>query len=304
MYRVLRLSGDRLRVKLTDKHREPQTEQMAKFPKIAPVAGTFTKTKSFANFALMATRHKPSSRLEAHRHESAFFTVVIRGAYYEGCLGQTTLCRPCSVRYLAAGEAHSNDFGVGTLCLNVEIRPHYVPALEKMLCNSTSGEIRHTTAQDIGRQLWLDFNLRDNLTEFASHSAILDLTGLSRSVKTGRTVSPQRWLEDVREYLDVYCTSSLRLTNLTEATNHHPTHVSREFRRCFGKTLVQFVRERRIVRAMELLRCSELSVADISLKCGFFDQSHFTHVFRRQLQRTPAQYRMVDAGRNREWAKE
>jgi AraC family transcriptional regulator len=111
-------------------------------------------------------------------------------------------------------------------------------------------------------------------------------------VKADRALSPPRWIEDVREYLDAHCTSSLHLTNLAEVTSRHPTHVSREFRRCFGKTLVDFVRERRVIRALEMLSCSNRPIADISLRCGFYDQSHFTNVFRRQLGFTPAQYKV------------
>jgi AraC family transcriptional regulator len=265
---------------------------MSKSPKIVPVRGTFKRRRVFGDFALLATEHSPASRLEAHRHESTFFTVVVRGGYYETCCGATALCNSQSVRYLAPGEPHSNYFGAGTLCLNIEINPQYHTRIERGLWDLKSGEIRHSTAQDIGRRLWLDFNMRDNLTEFAALSAIFDLSGLSKTVKSGKSISPPRWLEAVREYLDAYCTSSLRLTNLAEATSHHPTHVSREFRRCFGKTLVDFVRERRIIRAMEMLNSSDCSIADISLRCGFYDQSHFTNVFRRQLGYTPAQYKV------------
>lgn len=265
---------------------------MAKPPKIVAVRGTSKHRRSFPDFALLATEHSPGSKLERHRHESAFFTVVIRGEYQESWQRTTSLCKAQSVRYLAPGEAHSNEFGEGSLCLNVELFPHYCAKIEEAFRGSKSGEIRHATARNIGRRLWMDFNLSDNLTEFATLAAIFDLAGTSKSVKRGQYISPPRWLENVREYLEANCTSSLRLTNLAEATSHHPVHVSREFRRYYGRTLVDFLRERRVVGALEMLNYSEWSIAEISLRCGFYDQSHFTNVFRRHLRCTPAHYRM------------
>jgi len=61
----------------------------------------------------------------------------------------------------------------------------------------------------------------------------------------------------------------------------------------FGKTISQFIRERRVLRAAELLRSVSTSVCDVATTCGFYDQSHFTHAFRRMMGCTPAQYRSM-----------
>ncbi|MFC5862135.1 helix-turn-helix transcriptional regulator [Acidicapsa dinghuensis] len=148
-------------------------------------------------------------------------------------------------------------------------------------------------ATNICRSLWNEFSSQDNLAGFAVHTAILDLTGLLNRVKIGRAISPPNWLEKAREYLDAYCTSSMSLPQLSRAVERHPTHVSREFRRWYGKSMIQFVRERRILRAREMLLLPERSIADISSACGFYDQSHLTTAFRRQFGYTPAQYRLT-----------
>jgi AraC family transcriptional regulator len=84
-----------------------------------------------------------------------------------------------------------------------------------------------------------------------------------------------------------------RLDELSAVAGRHPAHLSSEFRRFFGKTISQFIRERRVPRAAELLRSASGNVCDVAIMCGFYDQSHFTHAFRRMMGYTPAQYRSM-----------
>jgi AraC family transcriptional regulator len=258
---------------------------------VVPVRGIFKQRRVFRDFALLETVHSPGSRLKKHRHDSAFFTVVVQGTYYETCQGSEGLCNSNTVRYLPADEAHGNDFGMGCVCLNVELFPHFHSQIRPLFAGCKAGEIQHTMAQCVGAKLWSDFTFGDNLTEFAVLSAVFDLAGLLRRRNCKEYASTVPWLEHVREYLAAHCTTSLRLTDLTDVAGRHPVHVSREFRRFFGKTMAQFVRERRVIRAAEMLRHSEYSIADVSLNCGFYDQSHFTNVFRHHLGCTPAHYR-------------
>jgi AraC family transcriptional regulator len=256
-----------------------------------PVTGKITQRQLFNDCALIATYHEPGTRIKSHRHDSAFFVAVIRGAYYQTCAGTTTLCDVQSVRYLAPGEIHSSEFGLGSLCLNLEVFPHHFSGIDRAVWNSASGEVRHTTARDICRTLWEAMAVRDNLAEFSTLTAMLDLTALLSGVRAGRAISPPLWLKRTREYLEAFCTCSLNLDEVSQTMEHHPTHISREFRRYYGKTLVQFVRERRVLRAREMLLSTKESIADISFRCGFYDQSHLTNAFRKQLGYTPAQCR-------------
>jgi AraC-like DNA-binding protein len=44
--------------------------------------------------------------------------------------------------------------------------------------------------------------------------------------------------------------------------------------------------------ACRLLVYSDLPLAQVAIEAGFADQSHFNHEFRRQLGRTPGEYRL------------
>jgi AraC family transcriptional regulator len=53
----------------------------------------------------------------------------------------------------------------------------------------------------------------------------------------------------------------------------------------------EYLRQLRIAHAARELARSARSIADIAVEAGFYDQSHFTNAFKRQLGVTPAEYR-------------
>ena len=70
-----------------------------------------------------------------------------------------------------------------------------------------------------------------------------------------------------------------------------PSHLAELLQERTGRSFTDLVREARVGRACELLRTTELSMAEIAAECGFCDQSYFTHVFQKIKKQSPKQYR-------------
>lgn len=64
-------------------------------------------------------------------------------------------------------------------------------------------------------------------------------------------------------------------------------HFANAFKQSTGATPRQFVLDRKIERAKELLRDPNRSVLEAGARTGFVDQSHFTKIFRRLVGVTP-----------------
>ena len=58
-----------------------------------------------------------------------------------------------------------------------------------------------------------------------------------------------------------------------------------------GLTPHQWLICSRLCRAQELLALTDLSLAEIALECGFYDQSHFSRAFVRRIGETPGRWR-------------
>lgn len=67
-------------------------------------------------------------------------------------------------------------------------------------------------------------------------------------------------------------------------------HFSRSFKRAFGETPHQYLLLRRIERAKEMLRGTDLSVTQISVEVGFRSLGSFSTAFRKLVGEPPSAY--------------
>lgn len=70
-----------------------------------------------------------------------------------------------------------------------------------------------------------------------------------------------------------------------------PSHFSRLLKERTGRTFTELLRQCRIDLACDLLRDTDLSLAQIAATCGFCDQSYFTRVFQDVKGMTPKPFR-------------
>jgi len=93
-----------------------------------------------------------------------------------------------------------------------------------------------------------------------------------------------------KEYVDANLDGDMSVMLLARACGLSTKHFSRAFRQSTGLAPHQWLLQRRIDKAKQLLR-GALSLADVALTCGFADQSHFTRVFTRAVGLSPGQWR-------------
>jgi len=70
-----------------------------------------------------------------------------------------------------------------------------------------------------------------------------------------------------------------------------PSYFSRYFNRYIGENFSDYLRKYRVAKARELLLDSDLSVAEIASKCGFYDDRRFIIAFKKVYGDTPLQYK-------------
>jgi len=98
-------------------------------------------------------------------------------------------------------------------------------------------------------------------------------------------------LKRVLEYIHTNLGCDLHLRELAEVADLSTFHFAKQFKRSTGCSPHQYVLQRRLERAKELLRNPQISLAEVSLRAGFADQSHLCNVFRRFVGLTPARFR-------------
>ncbi len=96
---------------------------------------------------------------------------------------------------------------------------------------------------------------------------------------------------DIIRYIEEHCYEKINLTDLAQMCFYNPSYFSKIFKETFGKNLTDFVQEKRIEKAMELLKEPGLSIEEIVQKVGFCDKKQFYKVFKKITGVTPGEMR-------------
>lgn len=98
-------------------------------------------------------------------------------------------------------------------------------------------------------------------------------------------------LKSVLHYLDEHFTEDISLDSLAEQFFISKYYLSREFKKEYGTTIIQYVLAKKITNAKELLRYSNSSIEEIARLCGIDDASYFNKVFKKMEGCTASEYR-------------
>jgi AraC-like DNA-binding protein len=103
---------------------------------------------------------------------------------------------------------------------------------------------------------------------------------------------PSARLKRVLEYIEAHLGENISLTELARHSSLSVYYFATQFRKSTGLSPHQFILQRRVHRARELLRTTSLTVLDVSLDLGFQHQNNFTRAFRRVTGMTPTRFRL------------
>ena len=94
----------------------------------------------------------------------------------------------------------------------------------------------------------------------------------------------------LKEYLDVHLEERLSLEKCSEITFLSISQTIRRFRSAYGVTPYEYLNQRRIHTAKQLLQNSTLSIEEIATQTGFTDHNYFSKYFRHEKSKA---YRIV-----------
>ena len=98
-------------------------------------------------------------------------------------------------------------------------------------------------------------------------------------------------LAHVAQYINRHLHRNLPIRELADEACMSEPSFYRTFKQTFGVTPLDYINQQRIALASQLLRATNRSLADISVECGFNNLTYFMKLFRREIGRSPTQYR-------------
>ena len=226
---------------------------------------------------------------EWHFHEHPYFMMVLQGNVLDINNGSKRRCNPGTLLFLNWQEAHMNRLhSKMARGFHVEVRRNWIKKFE---INNEIKEgciaIKNPKAYVHLSRIYFEFHKNDSLSPLGISTELIEL--LSSLESPGQNIGIPVWFSRLIDLLhDI--DGPVNLNFLSEQLGLHPVHISRTFTRVMKISMSEFVRRIRLKRAIALLQSQQGSLSQIALQSGFYDQSHFTKVFKAFLGQTPGDY--------------
>jgi AraC family transcriptional regulator len=250
---------------------------------------------------LTKTIRQPGLTLPPHSHQYANIGLVVEGYFTETVGRHSCEVTSTSLILRPAGEPHANQYGrAEARCLIIEVKP---PRLEMVRQISPvldrTDHLRGSWVMILARRIAQELRMCDSASPLAIEALTLELLARAARHNPEAGSSPEpRWLRQARELIHEQFTQPLGLSQIAESVGVHPAHLARMFRRYYKCSVGDYLRRLRLDTAAEELIRSDKSLAEIAQAAGFYDQSHFTHSFKRHIGLTPTEFRAAAGDTN------
>jgi AraC family transcriptional regulator len=245
--------------------------------------GAMVAEQRASGFIASLTDYERGASIPWHRHRDAYMTFVVGGAYRERLLKRTRSCNARQLVFHDPDETHADDFIVRSRCLNIQydgLRGIEMPDRLGLVAASKVASMAAEVARELGHS--------DSLTPIIIEGLLLQLLGelaRLRADDPGPT-----WLHRVREEIVDRFREPLTTTALAASAKVHPVHLARSFKRHFGRSVGEVIRQLRVDYARNAILAGR-SLSNVAVDAGFADQSHLTRTFRVVSGMTPAEFR-------------
>ena len=257
--------------------------------------GTKVRELSLLDINLIEARFAPGQILPWHGHERSSVSVLLDGGNTLEFRSAAYDLHPFDVAFKPKEIEHRNRYATvaGARCLIVELDQRWMDALgAKAPLLGTPWSFSSRVLPDIGRRIYEEFVKPDDLTALSVEMLCAELmVHAARSSRATSASHPPPWLQKVREMLHDYYRERLTLEQLAQIAAVHPVHLAQTFRTVYSCTIGEYIRHLRVARATDELARTNQPLAEIAIRCGFYDQSHFNRVFKKYVKVTPAEYR-------------
>jgi AraC family transcriptional regulator len=255
-------------------------------------SGETIRSRTVSGLALRESRYPPGLNLGVHAHARGYFCLVLQGSYEETQGGRVRTCPPSTLTFQRPGEAHANRFhGRGARLFSIELEAPWAERLRESRLEYSA----HFPGGPLGPlalRLYGEFRRRDEASALAIEGLALELlAAVWRHAGRGAGPAPLRPVQRARDYLHAAFAEPIRLTAVAESVGVHPACLARAFRREYGSTVGEYVRQLRVEFASRQIANTDESLVSIALAAGFADQAHFCRAFKRLTGLTPSEYR-------------
>jgi AraC family transcriptional regulator len=245
----------------------------------------------FGALGFHVSRFQPDAFVEIHKHTDAYVCFLVSGVLNERTGRHHSKHFPLSLIIHPAGEEHEDSFEGNGLCVDLKITSSWSANYDKTRLLS------ERIAFDRGPMVHLGLRLLHLYSRRRFDLAILELEEIAAEIVSFNSrieaIRTTPTLSRVLDLVEADRAGSVRLSDYARISGLHPVYLARAFRKAYGMSMGEYHRHVRLRDSVDMLASSDVPICQVAAECGFYDQSHFTHILRRSTGFTPNGLRRV-----------
>ena len=249
-------------------------------------------------FEIFECAYEPGVETPEHEHDATCLVFCLDGELHERQGGLVGELKRDALLVLPAGVAHADTVGrTGCRCLLIvmsEFPSEKLGADRKILERAS---LTHDwRLARLGWSVYRELVVQDAGSSLAAEGLVLQLLACLGREAPPIALSAPRWLRDLRDRLHAEPERPFSLAELAATAGVHPGHLVRAFTAAFGVSPSRYLRKLRVDVAAAAIATTDTPLSQIGTEAGYYDQSHFTRLFRREMGMTPRDYRRAAHG--------
>lgn len=229
-----------------------------------------------------------SSETHTHHHDHHQLVLPVAGELTMNVGNQEGAVSSQQIAVVAAGQKHGFAASEQNCFVVADIPAALAPELERL-----PAFIMLDTAL-AHYVIFLHQQLKRSTARQSSERQMLLLLIQLLHERFGDVMRLDRRIEAARAYLDQYFHQTVSLAQLSVIANLSSRQLSELFHRQLGMTPQQYLTEKRMQQAWQLLEVGELSVQQVADRVGYGSLAGFSHRFRKHFDRPPSYFRKID----------
>ncbi|MBQ9938054.1 MAG: AraC family transcriptional regulator [Oscillospiraceae bacterium] len=211
------------------------------------------------------------------------FTFVCSGSMTYIADGKTIALKKNDALFLRPGTERVRLQGtepVKYVSFNFDICPDTELPFESYMPNCISSEIKNLAATFPQSHLLPYYHSKEKVANMLNYILfeLLDILSLGTN---------NEYVIKIAKYVDEHITEKISLREVSGHIGLSREYTAAIFKKEMGKTLTDFVNERKMLLAKELILSNEMGLCDIAAHLGYENYNYFSRLFKRYFDKTP-----------------
>jgi len=231
-------------------------------------------------------------KVPLHFHPEPYISYVQKGAYLEKTRARETFYKERTIVFHPARESHSNHVKARTTVLSIFDGGNDQCPLKGKVAILEPVVFLSPTVDALFYKMAQELQDPDPYTGLILDGLSLEIFGeVFRTIARKKNPFRDSKVSRVIDILHDHMEEALTHDQIAKAAGLEKSTMVRGFKGLTGLTIGEYIRKIRVEKAKLLLEKTSTPLCEVALEAGFYDQSHFVKVFRKETRTTPLSYR-------------